>query len=825
NTSPHPPAADPTTPQPPGSPTPDPGSAQHQNHPHQDSLEDIRADLDHHPGGLTPPDPTDQQALTDAVPHSPDGTPQRFPDPFGPWTQLQNDGGNQVPGRSNNCADCSRSFLETWYGNPQVSAPRTPDTDAQGNPDPWSPESNANDNQIRWTGASHTYAGPGGDPATADTIADTLRQAGPGSAAIVQVDWPGGGGHAYNAVNHNGDIIWIDTQSGQVSHQPLHIDQAAHVWHIPLDADRNPIDTTQPATSTSTSTSTSTNQQGSQSSGQHTQGTPGSTTPGNDGTPHNGVPGEAPKRADAGATDATSKRDKNRDATPADADGTGGAPPLRDGTHREESGDPTKPSVSRDAGLRHMPGEVDGSERGREAPSAGAIPDRPAQPTGTDTPEQPGHGQGDEAKYTDPHDRGESDTSDESRRVTENGPDSDVSRTHATPETETSREYGLEPDDLQQDLRDRRDVFRVELDRVHARLDHWAESGDLTRVLRATSGDGPHPAPEGPHRFTRDQLTSSLPGFDRLSRGEQQAVVASLARLSLAFHQQHSVGRSPERIDHPYRNENEGDPAPGTADRGAKLSRESLGVRLHRMAMNAMFKKAEFKNLLPDEVSTLRRQGPDFSGKNYAVLEVQGPPPDHEVEYIVDSSVPANQKLPGVQPRHSERHLLDWVKRMDPDGTKYKPLGLYTEREPCGQGQGHAKCSVALQDSLLENVPIHYSTTYRDDPIGVNSREQMAKDKRSTLASLTGMSDQDIRQRMQDEWSERFKDDEKRLNRAFKRIEGESGASLINAIAKELDAQRKETRTDEEDAIGEEFNRHMDALAGTWSTLRGQLLD
>ncbi|MGW5661982.1 toxin glutamine deamidase domain-containing protein [Streptomyces sp. NPDC003758] len=239
-------SAGPATPHHPGSPQATPGTPNHQQHPQQDSLEDIRADLDHYPGGLSDPDPADQQALVDAVPHNEDGTPQRFPDPFGHWSQLQNDGGNTVPGRSNNCADCSRSFLETWYGNPQVSAPRTLDTDEHGNPDVWSPENNANDNQIRWTGAAHTYAGPGGDPDTANNIANTLQQAGHGSAAIVQVDWPGGGGHAFNAVNHHGNIVWIDTQTGQVSHDPIHIDNAEHVWHIPLDADRNPIDTSQP---------------------------------------------------------------------------------------------------------------------------------------------------------------------------------------------------------------------------------------------------------------------------------------------------------------------------------------------------------------------------------------------------------------------------------------------------------------------------------------------------------------------------------------------------------------------------------------------------
>ncbi|MGW4543866.1 toxin glutamine deamidase domain-containing protein [Streptomyces chartreusis] len=264
-TTPPPSHADPTAPQNPGSPQAAPNDPGNQHHPNQDSLDDIRADLDHYPGGLTEPDPADQQALADAVPRNEDGTPERFPDPHGPWSQLQNDGGNTVPGRSNNCADCSRSFLETWYGNPQVSAPRTVDTDANGNPDYWSPEDNANDNQIRWTGASHTYAGPGGDPNTANNIASVLQQSGPGSAAIVQVDWPGGGGHAFNVVNHDGNIVWIDTQSGDVSDQPLHLDQAEHVWHIPLDANRNPIDLSQPD-ATDSNQGTDASQEGTDSS-------------------------------------------------------------------------------------------------------------------------------------------------------------------------------------------------------------------------------------------------------------------------------------------------------------------------------------------------------------------------------------------------------------------------------------------------------------------------------------------------------------------------------------------------------------------------------
>ncbi|WP_437050419.1 toxin glutamine deamidase domain-containing protein [Streptomyces sp. enrichment culture] len=752
----------PATPQPPGSPATTPSPQQ----PQQDSLETIRADLNHSPGGLTPPDPADQQALADAVPHTEDGTPQRFPDPFGPWTQLQNDGGNTVPGRSNNCADCSRSFLETWYGNPQVSAPRTIDLDEHGNPDPWSPEHNANANQIRWTGAAHTYAGPGGDPDTAHTIASTLQQAGHGAAAIVQVDWPGGGGHAFNAVNHHGTIIWIDTQSGDVSHTPLHLDQAAHVWHIPLDADQRPIDTTQPRAK-------------------------------NDGQPEN------------------NQNPQNDSGSPSEPDS---AP-----NGREPSPDTPSPSDQRS----RLDGATRLDEQGRTSGKGSGQPtattQTPARPESPGSAKDNADGQ-DDNPYTVPHDRGESDTSDESRRVTKNGPDSDVSRTHADPEGTGSREYGIEPDQLQSDLRMQRDVHRVELDRIHDRLQQWAESGELTRVLRATSKDGPHPDPDGPYSFTRAQLSQHLEGFDRLSQGEQQAVVASLARLSFSFHKEHSVGANPERVNRPYRGEGEGDPAPKTPDRGAKLSRESLGVRLHRMAVNQLFKRAFFKKLPSDEAGKVRRSGPDFSGKNFAVLEVQGPPPDHEVTYAVDSSVPANQKLPGVQPRHSERHLLDWLKRVDPEGAKYTPLGLYTEREPCGQGEGHMKCSTVLLDERFNDVPIHYSTTYRDDPAGVAIRKKMLSERDKTLEKLKGMSDDEIKEHMTEKWSERYKSDGERLARALDRLEGKSGAQLIKSITKELDAQRKETRTLKEQAIAAEFDRHIIALKKTWDAILPALM-
>ena len=388
------PAAGPATPQAPGSSQATPGGPNHQPQPQQDSLKDIRSDLDRYPGGLTEPAPADQQALVDAVPHNEDGTPERFPDPFGSWSQLQNDGGNTIPGRSNNCADCSRSFLETWYGDPQVSAPRTLDTDANGNPDVWSPEHNANDNQIRWTGAAHTYAGPGNNPDTANTIASTLQEAGPGSAAIVQVDWPGGGGHAFNVVNHNGNIVWIDTQSGQVSHDPMHIDNAAHVWHMPLDANRNPIDTSQPHAGDSESQTDESQKQDNDAS--QPENSDDNGEPLNDQKPQNDVSGDTPKQGDDTTTGTDSPEPADQTTPYASNDANSPQPSTAD---PNTSQDPTnamsvpttsEPETENHPGRPGTPAAVPWRRQRRSAPEPEARPRSPEQkPSQAETPSTP----------------------------------------------------------------------------------------------------------------------------------------------------------------------------------------------------------------------------------------------------------------------------------------------------------------------------------------------------------------------------------------------------------------------------------------------------
>ncbi|MGW1259165.1 toxin glutamine deamidase domain-containing protein [Streptomyces sp. NPDC002513] len=921
------------TPQPPGAPHAEPGTSP-QQHPHQDSLNNIRNDLHHYPGGLTEPHPHDQQALVNAVPHEPDGTPQRFPDPFGHWSQLQNDGGNQVPGRSNNCADCSRSFLETWYGNPQVSAPRTLDVDQHGNLDPWSPEHNANANQIRWTGAAHTYAGTGSDPETPHRIASDLQQAGHGAAAIVQVDWPGGGGHAFNAVNHHGDIIWIDTQSGEVSHQPLHIPNAEHVWHIPLDANRNPIHPTTPPDSSTSHHETETPEEGTgtshkdpdnspeetenhkapepNSSETPSKKTPDEHTPNPEArtTPHNppftgsdNHNGESPSHAEPQPphadtpknegsstrhpSDATAEPDSRSPHTAGESrngnEGDRVTPPARDNaltshnstqtdsthTHDPHTADPAPSSTNRSGNNDTHPVTDRVSTNAPDAPPSDPRSNRsnPDQAPTPDThtprtdrhtaaghslaspadtnhrgPEEPAGPKSENGKkpddltdtsdkkqdpddrpYTDPHDRGTSDTSEQSRSVTHDGPDSDASRTLES-ESETSKEYGLLPDELQGNLRADQSVHRVELDRVHHRLDQWADSGALAHVLQVTSGDREHPDTPGDSRsFTRSQLSRHLPGFEALSRGEQQAVVASLARLDLSYHHQHSVGRSPEAVAHAYRASGEGDPEPGTTDSGAKKSKESLGVRLHRKFANN-FLKETLKGLPEDATKALKKHGPDFTDKNFAVLEVEGPPPDREVHYVVDSSVPAN--IPKVTPRHSEKHLLEWLKRVDPDGSHYKPLGLYTEREPCGEGKGHAKCSQILGDERLAGIPIHYSATYREDPQAVQERSAMISARDEAVSAVDGLTDHEVKAELERRLRDRLVPHSKilpgSLERLTKMSTEEARGELRKSITNEHNRLRDAARSHKEQAITAEMTRHIDALQRTWEKLHSQ---
>ncbi|GIJ40339.1 toxin glutamine deamidase domain-containing protein [Micromonospora andamanensis] len=196
------------------------------------------------PEGLLPPDQADQDALDAAMPRDPaTGRPAVHPDPrLGSWAGLLNDGGPTVPGRDTNCADVGLSVLSAWYGRPDVAAPTVPSAEVERG-------STARQEQA----LGSTFGHQGNGASALDAVADALRAAGPGSAAIIIGQWPGDSGraHTWNAVNYNGTIIWVDGQRGVVSDiAPLYAGEVDGVWSIVLDAEGDPVSQTVPEAST-----------------------------------------------------------------------------------------------------------------------------------------------------------------------------------------------------------------------------------------------------------------------------------------------------------------------------------------------------------------------------------------------------------------------------------------------------------------------------------------------------------------------------------------------------------------------------------------------
>ncbi|MGW5116368.1 toxin glutamine deamidase domain-containing protein [Streptomyces noursei] len=903
------------------------GSDKHDDRP---SLDEIRSGIQEAPGGLEQPHAADQQALENSVPRNDDGTPQRFPDPTGDWAKLQNDGGTDVPGRSNNCADCSRSFLETWYGNPQVSAPRTPDVNPDGTPDRWSPENKANENIIDWAGASHSYAGTSPDGHHA--IAQDLLNAGPGSSAIVQVNWAGGGGHAFNAVNHNGKVVWVDTQSGEVSHKPINTDGATDVFYIPLDSDRNPLhQTPDPSAHSDTHSDTHSDSDSDSSYSQSDDGShDGSHNGTQDGT-HDGAQDSASTHGAPGpdhakgdqpeASDPSAKRKAEdqpshdgqtaepvSDSDPhkrtrmeVDDDGQSGQQPVGNG----QNNTPSPPHTSSgslpdhldamhlddhmdvDSSPSHQPPTQHGPPAGQSGPGhdgqsgsgtpmdvdgqshagpshgngqGSPTPDHnQAGPSTTDSTKdgdkagQTAENKGDDKQdnkrddkekgketqaegsndaksdskadskadpnqpYSDPKDRGDSDTAQQER---------DGKHT-LDREDGNSKEYGKEPDAEQQKLRERPtlDVHRIPLDRVHTDLTRWADDGHLAQVFRASSGhaDSGQDAGKGPQKFTESDLEKRLPGFKDLDRGEKLAVVSSLARMSGGFHEQHGVGQNPVEVKHPYRNPNEAAPADGTKDSGAKNAEESLGARGHRNSGNKVLENLKLTDSAPD---SLKKNTPDFSDRNYAVLEVKGPPPENQVHYVADSSVPVGEK--NVSGRHSEKHLLDWLDRANKEGTKYTANALYTEREPCGKGQGHAHCSDTLRKMMPDGSKVYYSTTYRTDPEDVQAKKDIDKEKAKVKKDVAKMSHADVQKEAKERLDRRTDHTQQWIDREKSKIDGSNDADARKELKKMIDAEYKkrkdESTTPEKQAMTREMDRHIEHLNSTWKKIQPSLM-
>ncbi|CAM5555927.1 toxin glutamine deamidase domain-containing protein [Streptomyces viridochromogenes] len=202
------------------------------------------------PGGVTDPTRAEQDALENSVPRDENGDPTRPPDPAdGPWVQHINGEGPDAPGRSNNCVDTALSTVDTYAGNPTAAGARTPDLDADGNPSDRG-EMGGRDRIENTLGARFNDMGNGRD--AFNRLENTLRDSGHGSQAVIITQDANGRAHAWNAVNHNGKITYIDAQTGQQSRNPLHSGDQG-VFAIPLDSNRQPVTPKQPATTTSDS--------------------------------------------------------------------------------------------------------------------------------------------------------------------------------------------------------------------------------------------------------------------------------------------------------------------------------------------------------------------------------------------------------------------------------------------------------------------------------------------------------------------------------------------------------------------------------------------
>ena len=140
---------------------------------------------------------------------------ERFEDP-GQWIESINPRWEGPDGPyGSNCADCARCVERTWRGHGEVAAGQLED----GEPV---------DRVEQWTGPLEDVDG--------EEAIVRLEQGGPGSSAYVASTGEGWG-HAYNLVNHEGEVLLVDGQDHRVEsardlldgHDEFHLHPEA--WH------------------------------------------------------------------------------------------------------------------------------------------------------------------------------------------------------------------------------------------------------------------------------------------------------------------------------------------------------------------------------------------------------------------------------------------------------------------------------------------------------------------------------------------------------------------------------------------------------------------
>ncbi|WP_157107722.1 toxin glutamine deamidase domain-containing protein [Nocardia amikacinitolerans] len=178
-----------------------------------------------------------------------------------PYGRLVNDGGPLVPGRSNNCLDCSLSALSSFYGDPQVSAPRHADRLPDGSLDTRSGERGGIERAGAWLNHPWVDQSAGNKPMSAQfaELHNLIASLGPGSSALVVNEWHArdandkpkyddkgnpvvDGSHATVIVYPPGASgpVWWDPQSGSTSNTPPDwmVDDSCGLWSIPIPPDQ-----------------------------------------------------------------------------------------------------------------------------------------------------------------------------------------------------------------------------------------------------------------------------------------------------------------------------------------------------------------------------------------------------------------------------------------------------------------------------------------------------------------------------------------------------------------------------------------------------------
>ncbi|WP_236718587.1 toxin glutamine deamidase domain-containing protein [Actinoplanes sp. TFC3] len=189
-------------------------------------------------GGLRAPLAVHQRDLERAMPRESDGQVKRLADPRdGNWFALANDGGPVAdPTRGINCTDGVLSLYETYiHGRPRVSAPRTFDAYAKGDPTrPLGAEKGGLSRIEKavqgnfQTLTPYVASQPPAETkkatdAALSTLQTQLHTAGHGAFAFIVTRAEQGTSHAWSAVNQNGTILFLDPQTGAISpSQPLY---------------------------------------------------------------------------------------------------------------------------------------------------------------------------------------------------------------------------------------------------------------------------------------------------------------------------------------------------------------------------------------------------------------------------------------------------------------------------------------------------------------------------------------------------------------------------------------------------------------------------